>query len=345
MSIIVRLEESAIDTLLTITHSWDSKATIPNQLLSALHQRHPSARFHLSCMQLDPESLSSSQLHGLRISIPCSDDVGLSVAAPFKQMMQLLRPESSIRALSIDVHQDQRLRRLAVQEVQDIFPAYTRVALNGFVMTRSHAPRDDSASVVESDRVQLPILPSDQLPPLEELTIFARMYDLSQEHCESLRQCMDWTKLKRLRLSPSNPIHFFQAFTGHLPLLEDLDFTYRFLEDKKPWDGSDPPLTPLQVMECKSFVTSLPMLTRLVIRCDTIDLAHSFWNAVALEHGRRLRHLTIRSRFEELDAPFQRHHLADYFACFQQLTTLEMTFRPSDGPGSCPRRCKHVLVR
>jgi hypothetical protein len=91
-----------------------------------------------------------------------------------------------------------------------------------------HNPNISRLSGTRTDRLQLPLLSSDKLLPLEALHIHATPYALDEPHCTRLLHSMNWRLLKRLSLFTANPVPFFQAFTSALPLPFSLELALHF---------------------------------------------------------------------------------------------------------------------
>ena len=64
----------------------------------------------------------------------------------------------------------------------------------------------------------LPLEPSDRLPALRELIFSSREeeYAFNNSNCRLLRQCMDWSQLRRLDHGLSCPESFFKIIGPHL---------------------------------------------------------------------------------------------------------------------------------
>jgi hypothetical protein len=146
---------------------------LPIALLDVLHQRHPHAQLCVSSNNLDYALVSSSQLHRLAVSVPCSDVVNPESVAPFEQLRRVLLQSHSLRELSIDVHQDVRLRepsRVGIEET----------GLNAY------KDNDGLSPIKAVNLIQIPLDQVDRLPSLEVLILKARTYSLDREHCERL---------------------------------------------------------------------------------------------------------------------------------------------------------------
>jgi hypothetical protein len=81
--------------------------------------------------------------------------------------------------------------------------------------------------------MRLDLAPGMRLPPLEEFTLLdqrdygASTYLWDQEHCNMLRDTMDWSRMRKLDFACEKPDAFFTAFTGRLPGLKHLRFGTR----------------------------------------------------------------------------------------------------------------------
>lgn len=308
---------------LTSPHSWDTKMPMPEDMSSVLSQYHPQARLFMFSIGSDQEVLSSEQLYGLRVSIPFSDDASLSTATSFNQLTQLLMQHNTIKALSLNVHlDDERPRKITTQDLSNDNSQDLRTIMSA--PEGSHSVKPDPKIL----GVHLPLYSTDRLPALEELDILVGMYSLNREHCECLRQCMDWKKLKSLRIRPSKSLEFFRSFAGHLPRLQYLDFTYCYSPD--------------YTQPCSDFITSLEMLKHLVIRSVVLDSKDRFWQKLVYAHGGQLQHLTICSIVEGYNAPIGQIRLCNFLGYFHRLTTLELDLHPGEG---CCVACCDPTVR
>jgi hypothetical protein len=78
--------------------------------------------------------------------------------------------------------------------------------------------------------MRLDIAPGMRLPPLEEFTLLDQRpygdstYLWDQEHCNMLRDTMDWSRIRKLDFGSEKPDAFFTAFTGQIPGLTHLRF-------------------------------------------------------------------------------------------------------------------------
>lgn len=64
----------------------------------------------------------------------------------------------------------------------------------------------------------------DRFPPLEELKLDDRRYNLSLEQCKLWVKCMDWSKLRKLDVDKGAPRYLFEALMGEVPQLKSLTF-------------------------------------------------------------------------------------------------------------------------
>lgn len=81
---------------------------------------------------------------------------------------------------------------------------------------RSYSDYWDAHGVITDGTVFLDLHSQygDTLPPLQELRILSKQYELLLSHCTELRKCMDWSKLKTLELKGRFPQAFFVEFRG-----------------------------------------------------------------------------------------------------------------------------------
>jgi hypothetical protein len=314
-----------------VLHSWDAETPLPSGLLTALCQCHPGAQICVSLKLSNHAAVSSSQLYRLSASIPCSDVSHPESLAPFEQLRYILVQSSSLRALTVDIYQDFALRQAAEEKVKRLKILTQRSATVSQMsnMSRTLFPyylvaSNSLASLSTINKVQIPLVTADRLPPLEELEIKARTYMFDRVHCNLLHQCMDWKKLKRLRLGSSNLVAFFETFTGEIPHLQLLDFSYH--SDTQPYYhyNGEPSLK-----ECSTFVSSLNMLRTLIIRCDLIDFTSSFWHKLTATHGDRLQSISLQACYEALEAPIYRGLLCSSLGPFNTLKTLELAMATS----------------
>lgn len=312
-------------------YSWDAEIPLPDSLLTALRQCHPGAQICVSLKLYDHAAVSSAQLYRLSASIPCSDVSHPESLAPFEQLRYILVQSSSLRALTVDIYQDFYLRRAAEEKVKRLKILAQRSAPVLQLSNMSWTPfpdylvaSDSPASINTINKVQIPLVTTDRLPPLEELEIKARTYVFDRVHCKLLHQCMDWKKLKRLRLGSSYLVIFFEIFTGEIPHLQLLDFSYQSDTQRYYHYRGEPSLK-----ECSTFVSSLNMLRTLIIRCDLVDFTSNFWHKLAATHGDRLQSLSLQARYEALDAPIYRGLLSNSLDSFNTLKTLELAMATS----------------
>lgn len=328
--------------------SWDSYVPLPDRLLETLHRRFPDATLSISLRSLDQTVIHSPQLDRLCISLPCLDANPGERAKLWEQLKQILVQGRNLRALTLDVYPDLALRqseRTISKNDQDCFS-------DASVLIRNDAPSVSFPgaaihallpSSLPADKVELPLEPGDKLPSLQHLDIRANNYNLDVNHCTQLLNSMDWRKLKRLRLGPSDPIIFFEIFKGKLPQLEILEITYSHENQYySPFTAYKPRLS-----VCADFVASISALETLVIRCDTFHLHDRLWMALARAHGAHLRTLSIQARYPGLEAPDYKGNIRDLLASFPSLITLDLALRtcaPNGyGCSHCPTR-RHGLV-
>lgn len=296
-----------------LARSWECEIPIPDLLLEVLNRKFPNLCLGASITTLDKRVLFSPRLQRLAVSIPHSDCVQWS------WLKNRLLDCQNLRALTIDAHLAFPGRTPPIAGKSGVVSG-TDVKCDGSPATSSH----DLTAVNEpsADRTQLPLKTEDRLPSLEELNIRTKTYDLDVRHCTLLLGCMDWTKLKRLTLGPSNPKPYFDAFRDQLPHLEALDFTYHY--EYQSYRSGNYNTT---LATCSEFVTSLSSLKELTIRCDGIDFKEKFWSALVQTHGDTLKSLSIQSRTATSEAPLVRGDMNPFLACFDSLENLDLVLQ------------------
>ena len=77
--------------------------------------------------------------------------------------------------------------------------------------------------------LNLPLEPGDKIPPLQSLSFSGpeETYEFDIEHCKLLRQCMDWSQLRRLDLGLNCPQHLFAEVGCQLSGLRSLTMGIR----------------------------------------------------------------------------------------------------------------------
>jgi hypothetical protein len=282
---------------------------MPDSIVSTLHRSHPNVQVHVSLKHLDQGIVSSGLLHSLSVSIPCSDVTNPDSLAPFEHLRRILLCSSNLRILAVDAHLDANLLKEA----------------------------DKTANTVVDDtfqKIQIPLREMDRLHPLQELAFNARMYDFDREHCLRLMQCMDWSKLEKLTLGPSNPMSFFDVFTDSLPILEDLDIAYH------SWPRALHPYSQQELLkDCSEFISSLDSLKKITIRCDVVDLRLPFWRRLVDTHGERLESLSLQPCHELCEEPIWQSPISDYFVHFTALKNLDLTILYTAPLYTWPRLC------
>jgi hypothetical protein len=300
---------------------------------------------------MDQAVISSSQLHRLSISIPCSDIIVPKSVAPFKQLRDVLLQSPTLRALTVDVHLDLDLREAAEEQVEEtIFSEEAQYSTGqsyneSLARTPENIAACDEPSTTHSvNRIQIPLEPTDWVSSLEYLAVKARTYVFDHEHCINLQRCMDWTRLKQLTLGPPNPESFFKAFTSRLPQLEFLEISYHFVPTHRY-----PSLDRACLIECSRFISSLSKLKALTVRCDQLDLTQPFWHELAATHGERLQSLSVQPLHDRLEAPICQGAVFNLLRPFTALRTLNLATRLSPlAPGFSCKDCSapcHAKVR
>ncbi len=216
--------------------------------------------------------LCSPQLTRLSLSLPYSqftrEDSSYSLKCIKNEILQC----HNLRSLSFDVRPDPSGQPPLGTEYLDAQAKHTRKYRN----------------ISEPmNKIQLPLEDGDRLPPyLEEFEIRTNLYSLDETHCKQLLSSLTLDSLKTLRFGQLNPTLFFQVFTGQLPHLQTLDFTYhentRFGDESNLWT-------------CVGFLASIRALSDLAVRWSYIKQPHTFWRTLKDAHGLSLRRLSVQA--------------------------------------------------
>jgi hypothetical protein len=316
---------------------------MPDSLLIALHLCHPDAKLSVSLRTFDQAILSSSQLHQLSVSIPCSAIVQDETKTALEQVKRVVMGCHSLRILSIDVHQPpgvQKSARAAKAKPIALYePVRAETKKEDYDILGS-APQPTEAF----NKLQMALEPTDRFPPLEELALRARRYLLDNDHCIRLLGCMDWSKLKRLVLGPPNPVAFLETFTHELPMLEHLDISFHWSlhlhsynfenHDRKAYSG---------------FVSSLKKLKSIIIRCNAIDLrSEGLWSTLIETRRKCLQRISIQPLYEGLEAPTIHGSLKAYSTALTSLRTLDLALNADSQSWRSCDDCsgrRHLMVR
>jgi hypothetical protein len=316
---------------------------MPDNLLIALHQCHPDAKLSVSLRNLDQAILSSSQLHQLSVSIPCSTMVQDETMTALEQVKRVVTGCHSLRKLSIDVHQLPSVKKSTQATRAKSIALYEPVRAE----TKKRTCRIPGAAPQHTEaynKLQMILEPMDRFPPLEELALRARRYLLDKDHCIRLRGCMDWSKLKRLVLGPPNPVAFLETFTHELPMLEHLDISFHWNLHLHSYNFEN-----YGHKTYSGFVASLKKLKSIIIRCNAIDLrSEGLWSTLMESHRKSLQSISIQALYEGLEAPILHGSLKAYSTALISLKTLDLALSADSQSWRSCDDCsgrRHLMVR
>lgn len=316
---------------------------IPDSLLIALHRRHPDAKLSVSLRTFDQAILSSSQLLQLSVSIPCSVILQDETKTALEQVKRVIQGCYSLRTLSIDVHQlpdvQKRTQTTKTYPLRSYPPGRVERKKQDYCTPGSAPQRTEALN-----KLQMALERTVRFPPLEELSLRARTYSLDDDHCIRLRECMDWSKLKRLVLGPPNPVAFFETFTHELPMLEHLDISLLWRIGTRSYI-----FEPHDYNAYSGFICSLKKMQSIIIRCNVIDsLSGGLWSNIVNTHGKKILSISIQALHEGLDAPIQHGPLKAFSTALTSLRTLDLALNATTqswrGCEDCSGR-RHILVR
>lgn len=306
--------------------SWDAETHLTDNLLRTLCQQHPEVELYVSVRTLDHPFLASPQLRSLSVSIPCSGVTNTTSLDAFERLRHILTQNHNLRALSLDVHVDAQLHRLLrCQKMRDAHLCWAPLQHMYYHNSASiefnggKLGNDEPMEILK--KVQLPLRQSDRLPPLEELTLDAKFYSFDTVHCSILRESIDWSRLKRLKIGSSRADKLFDLLHNSVPQLQCLDFAYQAnSRDIYPY------LYVVNLRACTQFITTIRKLRELTVRCDTIHFVDPFWGALAHTHGSHLQSLSIQPLQEGLEAPHiqKSPNIRDFLEEYENLSTLDL---------------------
>lgn len=308
---------------LTVLSSWESNIILPAEILDTVHRRWPSAQLCATVKTLDQKLLRSSQLHRLSVSLPC-------VIADLQETMNLWRDLKNIllqcralRALIIDVHpvHTEHQPSGGLDSSQTLSTDLTVPDLHADPSVAP--PHNVSLSQKIIEIVQLPLVLGDKLPALECLEIRAKNYNLDLGHCSQLSQCIEFGRIKRLRLGPPFATSFCEILKDKVKQLDCLDFTYNY--DYQHWAPSRSQRGALRA--CTAFIGSITALKEFIVRCDIVELNKPLWRVLAEVHGKCLRQFSILPHCLGHGGPQCRGDFRGLLSSLPGLTTLDLSLR------------------
>lgn len=182
--------------------SWAVNADLPERVISQLEKQWPSVKLIVSeydRMGTDTRILSSPLLHELTFGIN-----------NWKSGYEVQEQYSRLPKLREVLLESPQLKKL---DIRTQYSWLQRGIWPGHTTTFETRPR----------LLNLPLQPSDRLPSLDELRFSGRdIYELDLEHCQLLKQCMNWSQLRTLDLGLSCPQHFFEEIGDKLVSLKSL---------------------------------------------------------------------------------------------------------------------------
>ncbi|KAF2196897.1 hypothetical protein GQ43DRAFT_233627 [Delitschia confertaspora ATCC 74209] len=236
---------------------------MPKEVLETVHQHWPRSQLCIMTREFNPLILASALLYRLEVSVPCQRKFVPDSLSYFRRLKDAILQSQSLRILSIDIHQHNLIHRHSL----------------------------DSA---DRGPLNLPLGPSDRLPPLEQLTIKAQSYDMSEVHCRRLLQCMDRKRLRCLDFADFFPCAFFRVFRDQLPNLSSLGFGY--FKATSPCLCTEPALHPqisYQISCIANHLDFTPALKELTVRAEHHRLDVDPWPEISRKHRDSLTKLAL----------------------------------------------------
>lgn len=251
-------------------YSWNIKRPIPEAIIEKLEQRWPDVILSVDAHNhpiTDKRSLYSPLLHSLSFCI-LNHTATVTATSQLEQYSKL--PE--LREVLL---RSPNLRKLDIK----------------FEYNWMSRQVEWSGITASPHVLNMPLEPSDRLPPLQEFTFSGppETYEFTLEHCQLWKQCMDWSRLRRLDLGISCPQHFFKHFGNSLTSLKSLTMGVRF-GDRHYTHWAQGPLTCDGVLVVENFIRCIPHLHELNITDFSSAFAEIF-------HLIGTRHRTLRKLY------------------------------------------------
>ena len=298
--------------------SWNVKRPIPEAIIAKLEQTWPDVILSLGAHNhptTDTRSLYSPLLRSLSFCIlnhtaSVTATRQLEQHSKLPELLEILLRSPSLRKLDIKFEYNWLDRKVV----------WTGIAAHPRVLN-------------------LPLQPSDRLPPLQELSFSGppETYEFTLEHCRLWKQCMDWSYLRHLDLGISCPQHFFKELGSCLTSLRSLTMGVRIGSRRfKHW--SPGPLACDYFSVVHGFVTSIPELYELNLTDFTPNYVDIF-NLIETKGGalRKLYyHASIDRARSNLDQPYVLYLVAiGKISELPELRQLTFDFPLLDGHWVC----------
>ncbi|KAL8646784.1 MAG: hypothetical protein Q9226_006712 [Calogaya cf. arnoldii] len=233
--------ETAIEKLHRLrSFTWNIRRPIPEAILAKLEQRWPDVVLSVAAHNhpiTDTRSLHSPLLHSLSFCIlNHTATVGatdqLEQYSKLPELREIMLRSGNLRKLDIKFEYNWMSRHAE----------WSGITANPHVLN-------------------LPLQPSDRLPPLQELTFSGppETYEFTLAHCQLWKQCMDWSQIRRLDLGISCPQHFFEQLGNSLTSLKSLTMGVR-TRDRCYTHWLQGPMTCDNLNTVQIFLTSVPAL-------------------------------------------------------------------------------------
>jgi hypothetical protein len=230
---------------------------LPTELLQTLFKQWPEARIHFSGLARHYEpTLSRIHIDVLRSPQLYSLEVLVCFGEYYGEELCFLKDHIIVASA---------LKRFTVQ-VDEPLDLY-------YVDTPTYrCPHD------------IKLRSDDVMPALEEFTLVTNWYRLSKAHCQELRACADWSKLRKLDLGRDSPLNFLIALTGTVPNLKSFRFGCGYWWSHGRW-----PFSPPQNHDIQSFVDAIDGLEEMVVLADEEGIWSSIQSGFLEKHGPTLK--------------------------------------------------------
>lgn len=230
-------------------NSWNTSAHMPKSIFEKIHSTWPD----------------------LEISV-CVVNRDMAKDPAHRQMdTRLLSSPLLIRLTYVVYYENYRADQIAPSEWPKLTQALAAGGSVRFLRLQSQADGTDydGVKIVRDTELyalsRLDVTHATRLPPLEELSIRCprhwgqSTYLWDTNHCQALRDAMDWSHLRKLDFGGDNPEAFFSTFTGLLPDLKALRFgaTDELMESAKNFIDSVTALESLDIAQAQTGINAL----------------------------------------------------------------------------------------
>ncbi|KAL1600450.1 hypothetical protein SLS60_006836 [Paraconiothyrium brasiliense] len=231
--------------------NWNTSAHIPRAVLQKLHSTWPD--LEISAAVIDREDAENGAYRKMDLGLLSSPLLARLTYVVYERGYRSDRTcRSEWPKLSQALLSGGNIRSMVIQSQQDSSSAY----------------HHDLVEDTEPERLpRLGLSLGVGFPKLEQLRIRNQIYYTSlwdEEHCRTLRNSIDPSRLRALEFGDDNPEAFFATFTGILPNLKSLRFGVKINTSLQPAEGFIDSLSGLKSLHIGGAHRGLDELWRVI---------------------------------------------------------------------------------